>query len=156
MIASVGSQFEYFERQENYENSGIRDAGNIETKSFNVITAKLGAGFTWIGKKRNQRFVIGIKLPVYIDESIDSYYTRYTSGVDLQPKGRVSNYLAYTNTIILGKMTRLKFTLFYDSYRFDASDETTAILKADNTSTTVKQPDTHQDVYGFAIGVQWW
>lgn len=150
------AEYEYFTRSENYKNSDAPSNSEIEVKQFDVFSARLGTGIAWQNLGWKHRFLGGVKYPITIRESIDSQTSRYTADIDLEPKGRISSYVTFSNTVSLGKITQLKIDIYYDAYRFDASEQQSAILKENSVATTVQQLRPEQAFYGVNAGVQWW
>ncbi len=119
-------------------------------EDYYAFFAKLGLGyFHEMGKARHY-MQAGIKYPFFV------YEYAYSSGLDdltLKPKGRPSLFVKYQ--IEFGSAIRNRFglTVYYDSYRFDQSDEvvTTVISGGVLRRYLVWQPESHQNTLGIQL-----
>ncbi|MBI3900352.1 MAG: hypothetical protein HY308_19010 [Gammaproteobacteria bacterium] len=106
------------------------------TEDWTVFYAVGGAGGYWTAPTARFSVRTGLKYPLYTEELPDSY------DVTLEPKGRLSLFARASMDFLAGGRPRWGFGLYYDSYRFDASDQER------DDSVIVWQPESRQDVIG--------
>jgi hypothetical protein len=118
---------------------------------YTMINLKMGTGPYWQSGQWQARFIAGLKLPFFTNESIRREDSGFDRDITLEPKGRVSPFLNFSNHIRLTDKLLLTIEAFYDSYRFDASNPEIVIRGGEILS--VRQPKSTQDNYGVEAGV---
>lgn len=121
------------------------------TEQYTILNLRFGTGPSWQAGRWKARFIAGIKYPFATNEFISEDDSGLDDDVDLEPKGRVSGYLNFSNHIQLTEKVYLRLDAFYDSYRFDKSDPETTSLNG--VPVRVWQPESTQDNYGIQGGV---
>lgn len=109
-------------------------SGAIEDWSVYYLLA--GAGAHWGGPTSRQYVQAGVKYPFYATNVPDLF------SVTLEPKGRASLFARFGTDFISAGRRQLGLGIYYDSYRFAASD-----VKQVGT-LLVHQPQSKQDVIG--------
>lgn len=122
------------------DSSGRVVSGAIE--DWTVLYAVAGGGAQWIRAAARYRFRVGIKYPFYTYEVPNAY------DVSLEPEGRLSYFARFAVDFSKGGRPRWGFGVYYDSYRFDASD-----VEPIGGGFGVFQPESHQDVAGLYASV---
>ena len=137
--------------------SGTNEAGEPfgeGQEQYMVFNLRMGTGPAWNAGKWSGRLIVGFKQPIYTYEFLDNYYTGYTDDVVVNPKGQISGFLTFNNDIQLSKTLHLKIDAYYDSYRFDKSNEEDYTIAGVGTGK-VWQPQSYQDTYGILAGLGW-
>ncbi|MCW8918202.1 MAG: hypothetical protein OQL08_05255 [Gammaproteobacteria bacterium] len=93
------------------------------------------------------RLELGVKLPLAVAERVDLSAYGYTDEVNLSPKGRPSLYLTWHYQI----SDRLTFSLDYDGYLFDKSDDDVVYNEIDGNYYAIHQPRSEMQTLGLAI-----
>jgi hypothetical protein len=116
-------------------------------ENYFIIYGKLGPGFLFQGETRRSYLQFGIKYPLYTFEQAHLADIGFDSDVDLSPGKQVSGYAKWQMN--WGRETdkpRFGVSIYYDSYRFSASDSKT--VSAGGYLFRVYQPESRMDVLG--------
>lgn len=97
-----------------------------------------GAGARWTRAAVQYRARAGLKYPFYTDESAEAF------DVTLNPEGELSWFADLGAELLERGRARWGLGVYYDSFRFDASDPEPVV----GTNLIVLQPESRQDTVG--------
>ena len=118
------------------------------TEEYTVLNLRAGTGPYWQSGNWQARFIAGFKVPLDTNEYIGN---AFEDDVTLEPEGQASFFWNFSNYIRLSDKSLITVDIFYDSYRFDASDPVWVTI--DDEFTPIFQPKSTQDYYGLQAGV---
>jgi hypothetical protein len=121
------------------EIEGTATAAGV-TEDWTVLYLKAGIGYR-PARLAGFELEAGVKYPFYADDFNDFF------GVSVSPRGRGSLFARLSQTFGSGERERWSAGVYYDSYRFAASDPEGALM--------VFQPESEQDVIGVQVAVSW-
>jgi hypothetical protein len=116
-------------------------------EDYFILYGKLGPGFLFQSEARRAYLQLGLKYPLYINERAYLSNIGFDSDVELVPGKQLSGYAKWTMT--WGRETdkpRFGVSIYYDSFRFSASDSKT--VSAGGALYSVHQPESRMDVLG--------
>jgi hypothetical protein len=116
-------------------------------EDYFILYGKLGPGFLFRSETRRTYLQFGIKYPLYTYERAYLTDIGFDSDVDLAPGRQLSGYAKLQMN--WGKETdkpRFGASIYYDSFRFSASDSKT--VSASGILYRVHQPESRMDVLG--------
>ena len=120
-------------------------------EQYSIMNLGAGTGPHWRTDGWQGRLIAGFKYPFWTDEYIKKEDSGFDEDINLEPKGRLSAFLNFSNDIRLTNKLWLTIDAFYDSYRFDQSNKEST---TDNGQPVlVWQPESKQDNYGMQVGV---
>ena len=118
-------------------------------ENYYAFFAKLGLGyFHEMGKARHY-LQAGIKYPFLVYEYA---YLLSSDDITLRPKGKPSLFAKYQVELGSARRNRWGLTVYYDSYRFDPSNEVLDTANGVPTGYVILQPESHQDTLGVQLG----
>jgi len=120
-------------------------------EQYTIMNLRFGTGPNWSSGAWQGRLIAGFKYPFLTDEYLKKEDSGLDEDINLEPKGRLSPFLNFYNYVRLSNRLWLTFDAFYDSYRFDKSDEVSTTLGG--SPVIVWQPKSTQDNYGLQVGV---
>lgn len=118
----------------------VNVSGAIE--DWAVAYALAGVGARWFGDSWRRDARVGIKYPFYAAEYPDM------TNVTLEPKGRLSYFARFALDFVRGDRPQWGVGVYYDSYRFAASDKERFESGAPPQTIVIFQPESRQDVIG--------
>jgi hypothetical protein len=121
------------------------------TEQYTIMNLRVGTGPYWQVGVWQARFLGGFKLPILTNEYIRKEDSGFDDDVTLEPKGRISTFFNFYNYFRITEKLLLTFEVFYDSYRFDASNR--EVVSDGGQDILVWQPKSTQDNYGVQGGV---
>lgn len=123
----------------------IRGDANVSGAVEDWVAAYLlaGVGARWFGDSWRRDARVGVKYPFYVVEFPDA------ADVRLEPKGQISYFARFTLDSIRAGRPQWGVGVYYDSYRFAASDkERFESGTAPPQTIVIFQPESRQDVIG--------
>jgi hypothetical protein len=116
-------------------------------ENYFILYGKLGPGFLFQSETRRAYLQFGLKYPLYTYERAYLSNIGFDSDVDLSPGRQLSGYAKWQMN--WGKETdkpRFGVSIYYDSFRFSASDSKT--VSGGGVLYSVHQPESRMDVLG--------
>jgi hypothetical protein len=109
---------------------------------YTILYGKAGLGFFQLLNSWRYMLQAGVKLPLITSEYVD-----LDGGITLEPGIEPAAFANVQFDFGSGRHNRFSVTLYYDGYRFSASDPERV-----SATEVVWQPRSHMDVYGLRFG----
>ncbi|UCH52370.1 MAG: hypothetical protein JSW09_07000 [Pseudomonadota bacterium] len=132
-------------------NSGLPTQGYIE--DYLIAFGRLGLGAYYMSEDWQAHLALGAKRPLWTYERVYLSDAGYDRDITLRPGKETSGFVRLQVDFGPGEASRRVFAaLFYDSWRFGASNTETASSGAGTVS--FMQPESHMDVIGLEVGMR--
>jgi hypothetical protein len=116
-------------------------------ENYFILYGKLGPGFLFQSETRRAYLQFGLKYPLYTYERAYLSNIGFDSDVDLSPGRQLSGYAKWQmNWGTETDKPRFGVSIYYDSFRFSASDSKT--VSGGGVLYSVHQPESRMDVLG--------
>lgn len=129
---------------------GIADDGSVALgyqEDYFILYGKLGPGFRFRNGTLRSYLQFGIKYPFYTYEKVYLSTLGYDSDVELEPGRKISGYASWRMSQEReGGGRHLGVSIYYDSFRFDASGS--KLVTGGGALYSVHQPESRMDVLG--------
>jgi hypothetical protein len=130
--------------------NGVADDGSVALgyrEDYFILYGKLGPGFRFQNGATRSYLQFGVKYPFYTYEKVHLSSIGFDSDVELKPGRKLSGYAKWRMSRGReGEKPRFDVSIYYDSFRFSASDSKTVSASGDRFS--VFQPESRMDVLG--------
>ncbi|MBI3562280.1 MAG: hypothetical protein HY080_11275 [Gammaproteobacteria bacterium] len=125
-----GLGFDMWTRKLNDSTTVLGTPSTGYTEDYDMGYFKLG--FVWRASSHDwkQKFIVGLKRPVFVEETIREF------GLHLSPKPTTTLYSSWNNVFAVSRNSKLGIELFYERTHFNPSDPSMGAYQPDSDMRT--------------------